>query len=72
MNTTAAIKFCFTSETYEATKKYLSPPELLKLACLIAFRNEYQKFPITSFHWQVAEQLKKALTILDNSGIFKE
>lgn len=72
MTTTEAIKFCFTDEVYDAARKGMSPPEMLKTACLTAFKNQYMNFPVTSFHFHVAEQLRKALTTLDNTGIFEE
>jgi hypothetical protein len=72
MTTTEAIKFCFTDETYRVTKNHLSPPELLKTACLIAFRREWDKWPTTSEHYQVAARLRRAYNLLTDKGIFSE
>lgn len=72
MTTTDAIKFCFTDATYQASRGHLSPPEMLKLACLVAFRNQYANFPMTSVHWAMAEKLRNALTKLEQTGIFEE
>ena len=72
MTTTEAIKFCFSADTYQAIQKHSSPPELLKIACLYAFKNLYANFPVTSMHWQVGEKLRNALTTLEQSGRFEE
>lgn len=72
MKTTDAMKFCFTKDEYRAIKGQAARTEILKMACLVAFRQGYNEWVHTSPHYQAAAQLKKALTILEETGKFEE
>ena len=70
MTTTDAIKFCFTSDFYRAARQQTSKQELLKLACLEAFKHDWVLWPQTSQHYQVQIKLRAALAILEETGLF--
>lgn len=72
MTTTEAIKFCFPEDVYKASNKYLSKPELLKLACLVAFENQYGLCYKSNICWQVNDKLIKSLKVLRSTGIFED
>lgn len=70
MTTTEAIKFCFTDDFYNAARKQTSKPELLKMACLVAFKRDWVMWPESSLHYQVQLKLKVALMFLESNGLF--
>lgn len=70
MTTTEAIKFCFSDDFYQAARKQTSKPELLKMACLTAFKRDWLIWPQTSQHYKVQIKLKAALAVLEEKGSF--
>lgn len=73
MTTTEAIKHCLGKEVYNAVKKCSSNPELLKMACLVAFERGYDLgWDASSEKFCAATKLRESLITLSSTGLFTE